>query len=238
MIFFSFILKCLKDQYAVHLQSFITYIFYPLSPFFPFYAISFPLWYFFFLSQSRLSIFPPFPPFPSLCIATISLSLSFCLPVISPFHPLSSASSPPSILFPPSCIFPILRPGYIPGWWGSRLMCHAGDYGTASSIAALPASLRSRGAMGSGDGGERIYGNWASFWASSCQVRGDILGSRLTGDAADSVCRINGCLKVSIRQNSFSSFVVVVNLPCLLLLIHYGPMPNIRESYLHWANIT
>lgn len=107
--------------------------------------------------------FPPFPSFP------IPLHLHhFPFPFVPsplhlPFHPISSASSPPSILFPPSYIFPILRPGYIPACWGSRLMCHAGDYGTASSIAALPASLRSRGAMGRGDGGERNYGNCASF---------------------------------------------------------------------------
>lgn len=58
---------------------------------------------------------------------------------------------------------PVLRPGYFPGWWGSRLMCHAGDYRAAASIAALPAC--SRGRMGRERAcRERYYGNWASYW--------------------------------------------------------------------------
>ena len=190
-------------QLVFHYFNFLSFI----TLYFLFFTISFPLCSFFPFLVTSLH----FPPFPSFPIPLHLHHFSFLFvpsPRHLPFHPISSASSPPSIFFPPSYIFPILRPGYIPVWWGSRLMCHAGDYGTASSIAALPASLRSRGAMGSGDGGERNYGNWASFWASSCQVRVDILGARLTGDAADSDCSVNGCLEVSIRTVSHPSLLL------------------------------
>lgn len=217
-----------------NIWSFIPSIFYPLSPFISFFHHLFPLCSFFPFLVTSLH-FPPIPSIP-IPLHLHHFPFPFVQPSLHlPFHPLSSTSSPPSILFPPSYIFPILRPGYIPACWGSRLMCHAGDYGTASSIAALPASLRSRGAMGRGDGGERNYGNCASFWASSCQVRVDILGARLTGDAADSVCSVNGCLEVSIRIVSHPSLLLSTFLVSHCL---YSQCLTITESYLHRANIT
>lgn len=104
--------------------------------------------------------------FPSCFLLSSFFQSILSIPSVSSlfFHPLfpffmpshhapstsySPASFPPYILFTPP-FPPILRPGCFPGCWGSRLMCHAGDCRTASSIAALPALLSGSGVIGSG----------------------------------------------------------------------------------------
>ena len=97
-------------------------------------------------------------PFPSFTITLHRHHYSF--PAIHPFRPFCPSSLPPHHLsFLPSLLFNFLSSlhlfssssssscsssssgsvsGLFPGWWGSRLMCHAGDCRTASSITALP----------------------------------------------------------------------------------------------------
>lgn len=72
-------------------------------------------------------------------------SILFChfLPPHFPLCYVFLSFPPLSISCPPPLLFCTLV--FFPGWWGSRLMCHVGDYRKTSSITALPALHRKPG---------------------------------------------------------------------------------------------